>query len=288
MLFGPKFYVMLEKLTVWRQSLFALVLATRQYPHFALWCEIHERQGKTEYLEALKKCWEYHYDKFNHIDLGNAFSFVEPYLPLELEEYNEGDSFAFDTAVMLGAALDSIPLNTKEAVDASKASMASVIRLCELKHPEQAQDEESLLELPEIEAELDYQVELLELVQKPRSQNNVRALLELALRDNVSNIGLENPLTLEDFASCFTATYQDMQDRTDATLPDGEVDASADASAASNANASAEGAATKPQVYKQGLKTGAHKARGGNRGRGGHGGHNDLNGRNGRDNGHKA
>ena len=60
MLFGPKFYVMLEKLTVWRQSLFALVLATRQYPHFALWCEIHERQGKTEYLEALKKCWEYH------------------------------------------------------------------------------------------------------------------------------------------------------------------------------------------------------------------------------------
>ena len=208
MLLGPKFYIHLERLTVWRHSLFALVLATRQYPQFALWTEINDKQGKAQYLHALKQCWEYHYDKFNHIDLTAAWEQLEPFLPLELEEYSEGDSFAFDTAVMINAALDCIPLNSKEGKEASNASMASAIRLCELRHPEQAQDEESLLELPEIEAELDYQVELLELVSKPRSGENIKALLELALRDHCSGIGLENPLTVEDFASCFTAHYE--------------------------------------------------------------------------------
>ncbi len=208
MLLGPKFYTRLERLTVWRHSLFALVLATRQYPQFALWTEINDKQGKAQYLHALKQCWEYHYDKFNHIDLTAAWEQLEPFLPLELEEYSEGDSFAFDTAVMINAALDCIPLNSKEGKEASNASMASAIRLCELRHPEQAQDEESLLELPEIEAELDYQVELLELVSKPRSGENIKALLELALRDHCSGIGLENPLTVEDFASCFTAHYE--------------------------------------------------------------------------------
>lgn len=208
MLLGPKFYTRLERLTVWRHSLFALVLATRQYPQFALWTEINDKQGKAQYLHALKQCWEYHYDKFNHIDLTAAWEQLEPFLPLELEEYSEGDSFAFDTAVMINAALDCIPLNSKEGKEASNASMASAIRLCELRHPEQAQDEESLLELPEIEAELDYQVELLELVSKPRSGENIKALLDLALRDHCSGIGLENPLTVEDFASCFTAHYE--------------------------------------------------------------------------------
>ena len=208
MLLGPKFYTRLERLTVWRHSLFALVLATRQYPQFALWTEINDKQGKAQYLHALKQCWEYHYDKFNHIDLTAAWEQLEPFLPLELEEYSVGDSFAFDTAVMINAALDCIPLNSKEGKEASNASMASAIRLCELRHPEQAQDEESLLELPEIEAELDYQVELLELVSKPRSGENIKALLDLALRDHCSGIGLENPLTVADFASCFTAHYE--------------------------------------------------------------------------------
>ena len=64
-LFGEKFYPLLNKMPAWRHSLFALVLATRQYPNFALWCEVKEVQGKTQYLNALKACWHFHYDKFN-------------------------------------------------------------------------------------------------------------------------------------------------------------------------------------------------------------------------------
>lgn len=187
----------------WRHSLFALVLATRSYSNFALWCEVKQVQGRTEFLNALKQCWSYHYDKFNHIDLEAAFDQVEPYLPLELEDYTEGDSFAFDVAVMLDVALSSVPMSSKNAQDASQASMASVIRLCENNYPDQELDEDSLIELEDIQNELKYQIDLMYKVMEPRSEENIKALLQFALEPGLSNIGLENELTFEDFSSCF-------------------------------------------------------------------------------------
>lgn len=187
----------------WRHSLFALVLATRSYSNFALWCEVKQVQGRTEFLNALKQCWSYHYDKFNHIDLEAAFDQVEPYLPLELEDYTEGDSFAFDVAVMLDVALSSVPMSSKNAQDASQASMASVIRLCENNYPDQELDEDSLIELEDIQNELKYQIDLMYKVMEPRSEENIKDLLQFALEPGLSNIGLENELTFEDFSSCF-------------------------------------------------------------------------------------
>ena len=187
----------------WRHSLFALVLATRSYSNFALWCEVKQVQGRTEFLNALKQCWSYHYDKFNHIDLEAAFDQVEPYLPLELEDYTEGDSFAFDVAVMLDVALSSVPMSSKNAQDASQASMASVIRLCENNYPDQELDEDSLIELEDIQNELKYQIDLMYKVMEPRSEENIKALLQFALEPGLSNIGLENELTCEDFSACF-------------------------------------------------------------------------------------
>lgn len=203
MIFGEKFYPMLKKMPPWRHSLFALVLATRSYSNFALWCEVKQVQGRTEFLNALKQCWNYHYDKFNHIDLEAAFDQVEPYLPLELEDYTEGDSFAFDVAVMLDVALSSVPMSSKNAQDASQASMASVIRLCENNYPDQELDEDSLIELEDIQNELKYQIDLMYKVMEPRSEENIKALLQFALEPGLSNIGLENELTCEDFSSCF-------------------------------------------------------------------------------------
>lgn len=203
MLFGEKFYPLLNKMPAWRHSLFALVLATRQYPNFALWCEIKQVQGKAQYLNALKACWRFHYDKFNHIDLNDALDEIAPFLPMELEEYSEGDSFAFDAAVMLDAALSSVPDNTKGAVNASQASLASVIRYCEHAFPESCTNEDDLLELEPIQAEMGFQIDLMEMVKAPRSPQNVVALCQLALEDGCSNIGLESDLSFDDFAPCF-------------------------------------------------------------------------------------
>ena len=188
----------------WRHSLFALVLATRQYPQFALWCELNDKPGRSEYVKALQECWFYHYHKFNHVDLEAAFALIEPLLPMDLETYNEGDSFAFDCAVMLDAALQSVPLNHKGASNASQASLATVIRYCENVYPEQSNTEEELLELIPIQAEMEFQVALMEEVMQPRSPEQVKGLLELALSSGVSSIGLTNDLTLETFAPSFS------------------------------------------------------------------------------------
>ena len=206
MLFGEKFYPLLNKMPAWRHSLFALVLATRQYPNFALWCEVKEVQGKTQYLNALKACWHFHYDKFNHVDLSAAFDEIAPFLPMELEEYSEGDSFAFDAAVMLDAALSSVPDNTKGALNASQASLASVIRYCEHAFPDNCATEEDLLDLTPIQAEMSFQIDLMEQVRQPRSPENVIELCRLALESSCSNIGLESELTFEDFSECFVSS----------------------------------------------------------------------------------
>lgn len=203
MIFGDKFYPMLKKMPPWRHSLFALVLATRSYSNFALWCEVKQVQGRTEFLHALKQCWTYHYDKFNHIDLEAAFDQVEPYLPLELEDYTEGDSFAFDVSVMLDVALSSVPMSSKNAQDASSASLASVIRICEHQYPDQDLDEDALSELPEIQNEVNYQIDLMYKVMEPRASEHISELLKFALEPGVSNIGLDNELSSDDFASCF-------------------------------------------------------------------------------------
>ena len=206
MLFGEKFYPLLNKMPAWRHSLFALVLATRQYPNFALWCEVKEVQGKTQYLNALKACWHFHYNKFNHVDLSAAFDEIAPFLPMELEEYSEGDSFAFDAAVMLDAALSSVPDNTKGALNASQASLASVIRYCEHAFPDNCATEEDLLDLTPIQAEMSFQIDLMEQVRQPRSSENVIELCRLALESGCSNIGLESELTFADFSECFVSS----------------------------------------------------------------------------------
>ena len=206
MIFGERFYPTLQKMPPWRHSLFALALATRAYPNFALWCDIKEQQGKREYLHALKQCWRFHYDKYNHVDLEAAYDIIEPLMPMELEEYSEGDSFAFDASVILDVALESVPFNSKNAKNASMASMASVIRLCENTNPEESDDEEKLLELDPIQAEIDFQVAVMEMVMEPRSADVVKKLLELSLESKCSNIGIESDLTMDDFAESLVQT----------------------------------------------------------------------------------
>lgn len=200
MIFGPRFYIILGKITNWRQSLFALVLATRQYENFALWAELNNnRQAANAYKHALQQCWEYHFDKFNHIDLEKCLDQFAPFIPEAKEDASEGELIAFDAAISLNAVVDAILIDTPEAINASKASMASVVRLCENRYPDKCETEEDLLDLDEISAEINYQVELYELVSTPRSTQTIMQLLEYALKDNVTNIGLDHKLTKEDF-----------------------------------------------------------------------------------------
>lgn len=193
MIFGEKFYSMLSKLSPWRQSLFALVLAQRQYANYALWCEINDVKGGVKaYQKTLKALWDFHTDKFNHIDLEKVLEEFEPYLlDEEVNELSVGDLFSLDATLSLSAAALAIILHEgEEAEMASKASLSGVIRKLEQESDRYLSDEE-LRDTDEVDAEVNFQVELYELLEKSnRSEELSKKLYEISLNGGFSNIGL--------------------------------------------------------------------------------------------------
>lgn len=205
MMFGEKFYPMLSKLSPWRQSLFALVLAHRQFPNYALWVETLNHKGKAEFNFALKKLWEFHLDKFNHIDLEQTLDVFDPFVPdPEAEDENLGSLFALDAAASLTAAFDAIILHQgDEAEIASRSSLASVVRAVE-SYSDEELDEEELREQELVDNEVNFQVDLMEMLKgAKRDPALVKLLLKIALKDHLSNIGVE----LNDLHGCRYEDY---------------------------------------------------------------------------------
>ncbi len=193
MIFGDKFFLMLRDLSPWRQSLFALVLAQRQYPNYALWCDVNNvRGGKKAYAQTLDTMWEFHTDKFNHIDLEKLLDDFEPYL-LKDEEKNlsVGDLYSLDATLSLSAAILAIILHEgEEAEMACRASLGGVVRKIEQDEDAEFSDEQ-LREMPSVDDEVSFQVEVLNQINNsPRSKDLTLKLKKMALRDGLSNIGL--------------------------------------------------------------------------------------------------
>lgn len=194
MIFGQKFFVMLKKLSPWKQSLFALALAQRQFPNYALWCEVEKvNGGRQAFLKTLNLLWEFHSDKFNNIDLEKVLDELEPYLlddEKKQEELTLGDLFSLDASISIQAAILAIILHEgEEAKMASLASLGGVIRTVENEKGEL--DDESMREQEAVDNEVNYQIELLDLISKSeRSGELTQKVRDLALNGGISNIGL--------------------------------------------------------------------------------------------------
>ena len=158
MIFGEKYYGMLKKLSPWRQSLFSLVLAQRQYPNYALWCEVNEVKGGAKaYQKTLNTLWEFHKDKFNTIDLEKVLDEFEPYLlDDEKNDLSVGDLFSLDATLSLSSSILAIIMHEgEEAEMASRASLSGVIRQIEQSSDREYTDEE-LREMKSVDNEVIY------------------------------------------------------------------------------------------------------------------------------------
>ena len=193
MIFGEKYYGMLKKLSPWRQSLFSLVLAQRQYPNYALWCGVNDVKGVARaYQKALNSVWEFHKDKFNTIDLEKVLDEFEPYLlDDEKNDLSVGDLFSLDATLSLSSSILAIIMHEgEEAEMASRASLSGVIRQIEQSSDCEYTDEE-LREMESVDNEVNFQIELYELLEKSKREPSlVDKLYKLSLNGGVSNIGL--------------------------------------------------------------------------------------------------
>jgi len=194
MIFGERFYPMLGRLSPWRQSLFALVLAERQLPNFQVWCELENNLPLKElYENSLKQLWEFHSDKFNHIDLEKIVDAFEkdPLLSDESRDTeNLGSLYALDALLTLLSACDAVILHEgDEAEIASKVSLGGVVRRIE-QEGEDLSDEQ-LRETELVDGEVNFQVDLMERLEKGRrSPELTQSLRQLAHASQGSNIGI--------------------------------------------------------------------------------------------------
>ena len=185
---------MLGRLSPWRQSLFALVLAERQLPNFPVWCELENNLPLKElYENSLKQLWEFHSDKFNHIDLEKIVDAFEkdPLLSDESRDTEKlGSLYALDALLTLLSACDAVILHEgDEAEIASKVSLGGVVRRIEQEGEDLS--EEQLRETELVDGEVNFQVDLMERLEKGRrSPELTQSLRQLAHASQGSNIGI--------------------------------------------------------------------------------------------------
>ena len=193
MIFGEKYFDLLKKLSPWRQSLFALVLAQRQFANYALWCDVNEiKGGKKAYQKTLDTMWEFHQDKFNTIDLEKVLDEFEPYLlDDEKDDLSVGDLFSLDATLSISASILAIIMHEgEEAEMASRASLSGVVRKIDQENSQEYSDEE-LREMEAVDNEVNFQVELLELLQDAKREPSlVKKCFELGVNQGISNIGV--------------------------------------------------------------------------------------------------
>lgn len=212
MIFGEKFYPSLRRLSPWRQSLFALVLAQRQLANVALYADLHEDKPlKDGFVHLLKLMWQYHQDKQNHLDIKGAAQTFEKLQPKIDDDSPEGADLgaqaAYDACTCLLSSCAAVYAREgDEAEAASKSSLGSVLRYVDADSPE-ILDEEELRELEIVDKEVSFQVELMELVGKAeREPELVKFLIKLSLKDRLSNIGIsldDTSLSAFNAGSCY-------------------------------------------------------------------------------------
>ena len=189
-MFGDKFYKRLGKLMPWQQTVFALALAERMYPNYCLYADSTGKGDAVAFRQALDALWGYMTERGSRVDLGAILEAFEAHIPDPVKEENYGAYPALDACVALGCAYNSVICRVgEEANDASHASVGTVAGFIEMLEERDLSDEE-LYEHEYMEAELEFQVELLKRVAHERDSDRILAIRAFAAQDGVSNIGI--------------------------------------------------------------------------------------------------
>lgn len=192
MFFGFKFYDRLHKLSPWQQSLFAFALACRQEPNLELVCALYEADDVSHhYAEALRLVETFHQDKFNHLDLEELADQLEGLLPELNASLSIGELFLQDALLTLQCACEAVFLHEgSEAEQASNLSMGGVLRRLEAQSDEQISEEEAH-DHPLVEAELEFQLTVLKLIEHGKERAVVvKKVQQLLTASRESNIGI--------------------------------------------------------------------------------------------------
>lgn len=189
-MFGDKFYKRLRELQPWQQTVFALALAERMYPNYALFAQASGFGSAMAFRQTLDQMWEYLTVKGSRVNLSALLEEFESQIPDPTRFDSYGAYPALDACVALGCAYNSVICRVgEESEEASHASIGCVAGFIEMLEGREMEDDE-LYEHEVFESELEFQVELQKRVAFERDSDSILAIKAFAAQGGVSNIGI--------------------------------------------------------------------------------------------------
>ena len=180
----------LTNLLGWQQSVFCMALSEQTILHFHLFCDATESDlgDDIDRLNAL--FWEKMTVKGAKINFTTQQEHFDEMIPDARDHDFYGVYPAIDHCVILSCAFNSFLIKSKEeALNASQTNFSTIASFIELQS-EKELDEELLQEHPLFIEQLEFQTELLKMLDSERSPELIKAVRTFVQECGTTNLGI--------------------------------------------------------------------------------------------------
>jgi len=180
----------LENLLGWQQSVFCMALSEHSVLHFHLFCDAIESDLGDDIDKLNALFWEKMTVKGAKINFTTQQEHFDDIIPDAADHDFYGVYPAIDHCVILSCAFNSFLIKSKEeALNASQTSFSTIASFIELQSDEELETE-ALQAHPLFIAELEFQTELLQILDNERSPEVIKSVLNFVREYGVTNLGI--------------------------------------------------------------------------------------------------
>lgn len=180
----------LKNLLSWQQSVFCMALSEHTALHFHLFCDAIESDLGNEIDKLNQLFWEKMTVKGAKINFTTQQEHFDEIIP----DANEHDFYgvypAIDHCVILSCAFNSFLIKSKEeALNASQTSFSTIASFIELQSETEV-DNETLQQHPLFIEQLEFQSQLLKMLDNERSPELIKSIQKFVQSYGVTNLGI--------------------------------------------------------------------------------------------------
>ena len=180
----------LENLLSWQQSVFCMALSEHTVLHFHLFCDAIESDLGDDIDKLNQLFWEKMTVKGAKINFTTQQEHFDEIIPDAADHDFYGVYPAIDHCVILSCAFNSFLIKSKEeAINASQTSFSTIASFIELQSDEEL-EEATLQEHPLFIEQLEFQTELLRILDKERSPEVIKSVRNFVREYGTTNLGI--------------------------------------------------------------------------------------------------
>jgi len=181
----------LKNLLSWQQSVFCMALSEHTVLHFHLFCDAIESDLGDEIDKLNQLFWEKMTVKGAKINFTTQQEHFDSIIPDSREHDFYGVYPAIEHCVILSCAFNTFLIKSKEeALNASQTSFSTIASFIELQSGHEVEDE-TLKEQPLFIEQLEFQTELLKMLDTERSPELIKSIRAFVKSHGVTNLGID-------------------------------------------------------------------------------------------------